>query len=110
MTGRVHAGRCLCGGVTFATAAPLGDVIACHCSRCRRWSGHVWAGSFVARAGFRLTSDATLRWFHAIAGAFSVEAGCVSGNTGGRLSGHIFVASMGDYYDIADGLPQTSGR
>ena len=63
MAGGARHGSCHCGGVTFAAEAPLGDVIACHCSQCRRTSGHVWAGSMVARAQFRLLAAAPLRWF-----------------------------------------------
>jgi hypothetical protein len=32
--------------------------------------------------------------------------GTIDGATGLRLQRHIFVADKGDYYDIADGLPQ----
>jgi hypothetical protein len=32
--------------------------------------------------------------------------GAFDGPTGTKLSMHIFVADKGDYYDIADGLPQ----
>ena len=38
--------------------------------------------------------------------AISVAAGALDGTTGLRQSRHIFVADKGDYYDIADGLPQ----
>jgi aspartyl-tRNA(Asn)/glutamyl-tRNA(Gln) amidotransferase subunit A len=36
----------------------------------------------------------------------SVALGAIDGPTGLRLQRHIFVADKGDYYDIADGLPQ----
>lgn len=36
----------------------------------------------------------------------SVAAGAFASPTGMRLHRHIFVADKGDYYDIADGLPQ----
>jgi hypothetical protein len=45
-------------------------------------------------------------WFRDRDGVFSIEAGCVSGRTGGRLARHIFVGDKGDYYNIEDGLPQ----
>jgi hypothetical protein len=32
--------------------------------------------------------------------------GAFEGPTGTQLEKHIFVADKGDYYDIADGLPQ----
>ena len=35
-----------------------------------------------------------------------VSAGAITPPTGLRLEGHIYVADKGDYYDIADGLPQ----
>ena len=37
------SGRCLCGAVTF-TAVPVHGMHACHCERCRRWSGGVYLG------------------------------------------------------------------
>lgn len=35
-------GRCLCGAVTIRVATHGGDVGACHCGMCRRWSGGVF--------------------------------------------------------------------
>src|SRR5688572_3468735 len=32
-------GRCLCGGVVFEVDAPLGMVMHCHCSMCRKFHG-----------------------------------------------------------------------
>jgi hypothetical protein len=34
--------------------------------------------------------------------------GAFDAPTGTRLAMHIFVAEKGDYYDIADGLPQNA--
>ena len=39
----------------------------------------------------------------------SVSAGAIDNPTGLTLEQHIFVADKGDYYDIADGLPQKDG-
>ena len=120
---------CLCGEVAFDLPGPAGPVTACHCLQCRKLSGH-YSTSFDAeetalvwrrrdglreyqtpgkgRRGFCGTCGSSL-WFRSAAGEFSVEAGCVTGPTGGRLAGHIFVASKGDYYAIDDGLPQSGG-
>ena len=38
-------GSCLCGQVQFH-ATPDRHVIACHCSQCRKQSGHFWAATF----------------------------------------------------------------
>ncbi len=118
--------QCLCGGVTFTVAGPAGHVTACHCTQCRKLSGHYSAsfdtdeGSLSYSAqdslgefrtpgggvrGFCNACGGSL-WFRAADGAFSVEAGSVVGSTGGRLAEHIFVGDKGDYYALTDGLPQ----
>ena len=38
-----------------------------------------------------------------------IAMGAFDGPTHTRLAFHIFVSSKGDYYDIADGLPQHQG-
>ncbi|MFM2355290.1 MAG: hypothetical protein RLZZ528_1026 [Pseudomonadota bacterium] len=117
---------CLCGGVAFSLPGPAGQITACHCDQCRKISGEYSASfdaaeselSFTRRAGlaeyvtpgggrrgFCGTCGSSL-FFRAADGAFSVEAGCVTGPTGGRLSEHIFTARKGDWYDLTDGLPQ----
>lgn len=123
----MHTGSCLCGGVAFTFDADLTPASACHCGQCRRQSGHFWASTHVPRDKLTMTRDATLRWFAAsdiaqrgfcnACGSFlfwqhrdedhvSVSMGAIDAPTGVRLARHIFVADKGDYYDIADGLPQ----
>ena len=120
-------GSCLCGAVRYTVSAPFGPATACHCSQCRRQSGHYWASADVPKAALALTGAEALRWYHAspevrrgfcgTCGSFlfwdpierdtiAVALGSVTGATGTRLAGHIFVADKGDYYDIADRLPQ----
>ena len=42
------AGRsCVCGAVTFEVAGELAPPDACHCSQCRKQSGHLWASAHV---------------------------------------------------------------
>jgi hypothetical protein len=128
MTGRLHC-ACLCGAARFSLPGPAGDITACHCTQCRKLSGH-YAASFDAdeaavdwgaqgtvreyqtagygRRGFCGDCGSSL-YFRAADGAFSVEAGVVTGATGGRLTSHIFVADKGDYYSLTDGLPQFPG-
>ena len=129
MVGPLHA-SCLCGAVRFVLPGPAGAVTACHCSQCRRLSGHFATSFDVDETALRYTARATLAeyqtpggarrgfcsacgsslWFRASDGAFSVEAGAIDGPTGGRLAGHIHCADKGDYYDIADDLPQTEAE
>lgn len=121
-------GSCLCGANQFRLPGPMGAVTACHCTQCRKLSGHyaasfdadegaaVWNARSVAeyatpgggQRGFCPVCGSSL-YFRAADGAFSVEAGCIANPTGGRLDRHIFTADKGDYYALDDGLPQSGG-
>lgn len=127
MTEPVHRGSCLCGRIRFTLDAPLEGATACHCHQCRKQSGHFFASANVAKSALHVEGAEHLRWYQASAkvrrgfcghcGAWlfweplardwtSVALGAIDGETGLRLERHIFVADKGDYYDIADGLPQ----
>ena len=124
-----HAGGCLCGGVRYEVRGPLRDVIACHCSQCRRTSGHFVAAASASTADLYFISDVSLTWYVSSAAAergfcttcgsnlfwrpttpeahtTSIMAGTLDVPTGLRVISHIFVADKSDYYDITDGLPQ----
>lgn len=120
-------GTCLCGACQFSLPGPSGPITACHCTQCRKTSGHysasfdtdeaslVWSAKAAlaeyetpgkGRRGFCQTCGSSL-YFRAADGAFSVEAGAIVGPTGGSLAAHIFTGFKGDYYQIDDGLPQS---
>ncbi len=120
-------GSCLCGAVAFEVTQPLAPAAACHCSQCRRQSGHYWASADAPGEALRLLRDEGLRWFDSSpgvrrgfcgtcgsflfwqkqdSGTVSVAMGALAAPTGTRLARHIFVADKGDYYDIDDTLPQ----
>ncbi len=118
-------GSCLCGDITFQTdAAPLGASM-CHCSQCRKQSGGIWSSAYVAEIDLTITGD--VLWYEASASAkrgscprcgsflfwkahdedtISFALGAVDGPTGLELTKHIFVRDKGDYYTIADDVPQ----
>ncbi|MBP1686912.1 MAG: glutathione-dependent formaldehyde-activating [Deltaproteobacteria bacterium] len=49
------SGQCLCGSVRFEVAGPIGPIIFCHCSLCRRASGSAFgAGASTPASGFRV--------------------------------------------------------
>lgn len=123
----LHTGRCLCGAVRFTTQGPLRDVIACHCSQCRRQTGHFYAATSVADDRLAIEGGGNLTWFRATPQAArgfcrtcgsalfwkydgetatSIGAGAFDAPTGLALTSHIYCADKGDYYDIADDLPQ----
>jgi hypothetical protein len=120
-------GSCLCKGVTFEVKGPLRPVIACHCSQCRKQSGHFGAFTACDDTNMKLTSDSTLAWYAASSEAkrgfcktcgsllfwkgngknyTSIAAGSLDGATGLHLEGHIYCADKGDYYEITDGAYQ----
>lgn len=122
-----HTGRCLCGAVRYTAHGDLREVIACHCSQCRRQSGHFYAATNVANERLQIEGAGNLTWYRASPDAArgfcatcgsalfwrfdgeahtSVLAGSFDQPTGLKLAGHIFCADKGDYYEIADGLPQ----
>ena len=124
----MHTGRCGCGAVAFQIDGELQPATACHCSQCRRLSGHFWAGSWANTADLTFTRDDGLKWYDSSDWAergfckecgaslfyrlkneghrLSVAAGSLDQPTGLRLYRHIYMRDKGDYYDITDGLPQ----
>ncbi|WP_417425615.1 GFA family protein [Hoeflea sp.] len=124
---QARTGRCNCGAVTFRTTGPLREVVACHCSQCRRQSGLYFAAtnvpddnieiageanitwyqaSDVAKRGFCTTCGSALFWKHQADKHISVLAGAFDQPTGLAITKHIFCADKGDFYEITDGLPQ----
>lgn len=123
----MHTGSCLCGAVTFTVNADLAPADACHCTQCRKTSGHYWASTDVkrdaldiagaenitwyrssekVRRGFCSTCGSALFWDPIGHDTLGVAMGAFEKPTGTKLHVHIFVADKGDYYEIADGLPQ----
>ncbi|PLS20046.1 GFA family protein [Neptunicoccus cionae] len=123
----MKTGSCLCGAVTFEVSGDLRPSVACHCTQCRKTSGHYWSATQVpsdrltltrsdglqwyqssptARRGFCSVCGSSLFWEMDGEGATSIGTGTLDGDTGLHTEKHIFVADKGDYYEIADGLPQ----
>ncbi|MDQ2632180.1 MAG: GFA family protein [Pseudomonadota bacterium] len=122
-----NKGSCLCGAVRFTASGPLRGVIYCHCSQCRKQSGHYYAATNVAiddlavegcekitwyeastfaKRGFCSVCGSALFWKRNEADEISVMAGAFEQPSGLKAEAHIFVADKGDYYTIDDGLPR----
>lgn len=116
-------GSCLCGAVRYRVDAPLRPVIACHCTQCRKTSGHhvaatsaprdkvtvegevAWyASSGTARRGFCPVCGSNLFW-DGPGRNLSIFAGSIDGDPGVRMAAHIFCRDKGAYYDIETDLP-----
>jgi len=124
-----HRGSCLCGSVHFEVNGPIGAPDACHCRQCRKQSGHYFASGNVPRSALTVhgaehvkwyqSSDKVRRGFCSNCGSalfwdplakkhdwISIAMGAFDTPTDVQLHWHIFVSEKGDYYTIADGLPQ----
>ncbi|MCP5035986.1 MAG: GFA family protein [Rhodobacteraceae bacterium] len=124
----MHKGQCECGAVAFEINGQISDPSVCHCSQCRRISGHAWAGAWIKQSELSFTRKDGLKWYPSSKWAergfcqncgsslfyhligdderMSLAPGSLDNPTGLKLKRHIYVADKGDYYDISDDLPQ----
>lgn len=59
-----HTGRCLCGAISFRVSGELRDVFDCHCTRCRRFTGHHMAATATATADLTIQDEGSnLAWY-----------------------------------------------
>ncbi len=127
----IHEGGCLCGAVRFRTRGTLRAVVACHCTQCRKQSGHYWAATNVPDADLTIEGEEeSLTWYSATpgirrgfcktCGSFlfwkmesqdytSIGAGTFDGDTDLVIDQHIYCADKGDYYDIPEGVAAYPG-
>jgi hypothetical protein len=118
-------GSCNCSDASFEVDGKIWGISNCHCGQCRKQSGNVWASAVVAQADIKIMGDVRwyassatakrgfcpncgcfLFWKHDTETSMSFSLGAIDGPTGLSIEKHIFVADKGDYYDIADGIPQ----
>ena len=113
-------GSCLCGGVRFTTKGQPRPVIICHCSQCRKQSGHCWAATALPENALHLTKADSLAWYAASdrakrgfcsnCGAFlfwqatgsdqiSFAAGAIDGPTGLTVAEEWYLGDAGDHSD-----------
>lgn len=123
----MHKGSCLCGAVSFEVNCDLPPPDACHCSQCRKQSGHYFVSTDVPRAaiaikgidnvtwfrssekarrGFCSTCGASLFWDPLHRDWIGVAMGSFDGPSDTKIKMHIFTADKGDYYEIAGDAPQ----
>ena len=123
----MHKGTCLCDDVAFEISSDMRSVTACHCTQCRKMSGHSRAATSAPDGANAMTHDTGLKRFRASNTATrdfcgtcasslfwkpdgrdraAISAGALDRDTGLSLTKPVIVADKGDYYTIADGLPQ----
>jgi hypothetical protein len=115
-------GSCLCGAVTYASEGPWRQSMACHCTQCRKTTGHYLSATQVPTASLTIAGD-TLAWFQSSPGArrgfcarcgsslfwqqgsremTSIMTGTLDGPTGLTTSTHIHLEDKRDYYEIPE--------
>ena len=120
------SGSCYCGAVRYRAKGVKPQVTECHCSQCRKQSGHRYATTGVKTSGLEIDGADTITWYQASPSAergfcsvcgstlfwrrggadhTAILAGSIDEPNGLRLTKHIFVANKGGYYEINDGLP-----
>jgi len=118
-------GACLCGGVRVEVRSPLGPIIYCHCSMCRRTTGTAFATNATVMAdAFHIVAGRELvREYESSPGRFRafcsrcgspvygrgdriplvrVRLGGLDGDPGARAAAHIQVGSKAPWFDITD--------
>ncbi len=125
-------GGCLCAAVRYAVRGSIRPVVACHCTQCRKTSGHYVAATAARAVDTEIQDpDGCLRWYRSSEFAergfcsrcggnlfwrrhdgdlISIMAGTLNGPTRLKLTTHIFTAQKGDYYSIEhDGATKLEG-
>ncbi len=123
-------GKCLCGAIAYQISGPLGPIVNCHCSKCRRWHGAAfrtrctvqskdfhWIKGEEHLSKFH-SSKNVIKTFCKICGSnlmsfyedkpqyIGIPIGGLEQDPGVRPVAHIFVGSKSPWYEITDTLPQ----
>lgn len=126
------AGSCLCKGIQYEIEGPLGRIVNCHCSMCRKATGAAFrTRAKVLTAAFRWvrgedlvsrydSSPGETRTFCRICGStlptffedrpdeLGLPLGTLDVDPGTRPSAHVWVDSKAPWWEISDTLPQYS--
>lgn len=124
-------GRCLCEKVRYTVEGEARDVINCHCSRCRRSTGHFMAATRAAVDEVTITGD-SLKWYQPVDGTYygfcgdcgstlfwradrtkesiSIAAGTLTPPTGLKTTKAIYLDYGSDYHhydELLDSYPES---
>ncbi|MEB3753561.1 GFA family protein [Acinetobacter sp. MD2(2019)] len=131
---KIYQGSCLCEGIRYEIHGELGDIIQCHCQRCRKASGSAYAtNAVIAAADFKLiqgqfllkkyqSTPITQRFFCMECGSpiyslkqdmpeiYRLRIGTLDTPITQKPTMHIFTAHKAEWDDIDDALPQYANR
>ena len=129
----VYQGSCLCQGIRYEIAGEIGEIVQCHCQRCRKANGTAFATNApINSEDFKIVQGENLikkfevsgvyRWFCGECGSplissrdaqpelYRLRIGTLDTQLQQKPTMHIFVASKAEWDCIADDLPQYAER
>ena len=110
----------MCGSVRYQALGDLRPICLCHCTMCRKASGHYTAATAVPTENLTITGD-TLQWYRSSDYAergfcsecgsslffrpfgkkkTSIFVGSIDGDTGLQTDSQIWAEDKGDYYEL----------
>ena len=117
-------GSCMCGSVSYQATGEMRPICACHCTQCRKFSGHFTTSTSSAKKDLTVSDEAgTLSWYKTDSASWgfcnrcgsslffqpddntkrtSIFAGSIDGATGLTLSNQMYCENKGDYYELLD--------
>ena len=117
-------GSCMCGSVSYTASGEMRPICACHCTQCRKFSGHFTTSTSSAKEDLVVkNADSTLAWYKTDSASWgfcnrcgsslffqpddntkrtSIFAGSIDGDSGLNLDFQMYCENKGDYYEILD--------
>ena len=116
-------GSCLCGLICYEISTQPRPIVGCHCTQCRKTSGHFVAATQTVKSGIKITGQDHLTWFQSSTTArrgfcntcgsqmfwsqdnsenISVMAGSIDGESGLSMDRQLYPDDKGDYYSLPD--------
>ena len=131
---KLYTGSCLCGGIRYEIQGEIGEVLYCHCKRCRKANGTAFATNApIQKADFKIvqgeqllkkyqSSETTQRCFCGECASpiisiktdtpdtYRLRIGTLDTPLEHKPTKHIFTAYKAEWDTICDGLPQYNER
>mgnify|MGYP003618759294 FL=1 len=131
---KIYTGSCLCGAIRYEIHGEIGEVIQCHCKRCRKANGTAFATNApIKKADFKIvqgehllkkfaSTPTTARCFCSECASPSISIKAETPDTYRLRIGtldtplehkpvmHIFTAYKAEWDTICDSLPQYDER
>ena len=134
MSETLYRGSCLCQGIQYEVHGAIGDIVECHCQRCRKANGSAYAANApICVADFKIvqgehllkkyqSTATTQRCFCGECGSpiisvkeetpdlYRLRIGTLDTPLTQKPTMHIFAASKAEWDEICDELPQYAER